>query len=115
VDVIAEPILDLPDDVSLCLFRVVQEALDNAINHGKAKQITVTLTRGEESVCLEIRDSGTGFNPAAESDGLGLVSMRERLFMVGGELVLQSFQGQGTVIQAIVNCPAIEPSRKAIS
>ncbi len=115
VDVIAEPILDLPDDVSLCLFRVVQEALNNAITHGKAKQITVKLTRGEESVCLEIRDTGIGFNPAAESDGLGLVSMRERLSMVGGELILQSFQGQGTVIQAIVDCPAMESSRKAIS
>ncbi len=102
VNLETEELQDLPDDVSLCLYRVVQEALNNAVKHGNAKQVVVRLKRSKNQLNLEIRDSGSGFNPAAASEGLGLVSMRERLRMVGGTLVLTSSRGKGTVIKAVV-------------
>lgn len=102
VNLESEELQDLPDDVSLCLYRVVQEALNNAVKHGNAKHVVVRLKRSKNQLSLEIRDSGSGFNPAAASEGLGLVSMRERMRMVGGTLVLTSSRGKGTIIKAVV-------------
>jgi signal transduction histidine kinase len=104
VDVEIEPLHDLPDDVSLCLFRVAQEALNNAVKHGKASQIAVKLVRQVDVLRLEIRDTGVGFDTATVQSGLGLVSMRERLRMIGGSLVLQSSPGCGTMVEATVDC-----------
>ena len=105
----AQPLQGLPDAVNLCLFRLAQEALNNAVKHGRADSITVTLTRTGELLRLQIEDTGTGFDPAAVSDGLGLVSMRERLRMVGGTLVIQSSPGEGTVIEAVLDSASAEP------
>jgi PAS domain S-box-containing protein len=70
----------LPDDVSLCLFRVLQEALQNATKHSRSRQIDVSLRRGEHSIELAVVDAGVGFDPrAAKAHGLGLTSMTERL------------------------------------
>jgi signal transduction histidine kinase len=102
VKFLTEPLQDVPDPVSLCLFRVAQEALNNAIKHGHARQIEVRLSRRRKSLRLQIKDTGVGFNPAEAPDGLGLVSMRERLRMVGGTLHLRSAPGQGTVLEAVV-------------
>jgi two-component system sensor histidine kinase UhpB len=104
VDVEIQPLHDLPDDISLCLFRVAQEALNNAVKHGKASQIAVKLARQADVLRLEIQDTGVGFNPATVQSGLGLVSMRERLRMIGGSLALQSSPGHGTMIEATVDC-----------
>jgi signal transduction histidine kinase len=101
-----EPLRGLSDHLSLCLFRIVQEALNNAVKHGQAKQISVRLARSAGSLRLEIKDTGTGFNPSAASEGLGLVSMRERLRMVGGTLTIRSSHGQGTLIEAVVDMAA---------
>jgi signal transduction histidine kinase len=98
-----EPMRGLSDHLSLCFFRIAQEALNNAVKHGQARQITVKLTRSAEQLRLEIKDTGVGFNPSAASEGLGLVSMRERLRMVGGTLKVTSSYGQGTVIEALVD------------
>jgi signal transduction histidine kinase len=98
----AEELEDLGDDVSLCLFRVAQEALNNAVKHGHAKQITVVLAREAGDLRLQITDTGNGFDPATRSEGLGLVSMQERLRLVGGKLAIRSSPGQGTVIEAVV-------------
>lgn len=106
----AEPMRDLSDQLSLCLFRVVQEALNNALRHGKAKQITVKLLRRDGSLLLQISDTGSGFDPAATSGGLGLVGMRERLRMVGGTLAIRSSCGHGTVIDATVEDAARKPA-----
>ena len=99
----AEPLQGVSDPVSLCLFRVVQEALNNAVKHGRAQQIKVRLERRAKALWLEVRDTGVGFNPAEAADGLGLVSMRERLRMVGGTIHLRSAQGEGTVIEAVID------------
>jgi signal transduction histidine kinase len=95
---------DLGDDISLCLFRVAQEALNNAVKHGHAKQITVVLAREAGLLRLQIKDTGIGFDPAARTGGMGLVSMQERLRLVGGKLAIRSSPGQGTVIEAVVDC-----------
>ena len=100
----AEEMGDLGDDISLCLFRVAQEALNNAVKHGHAKQITVVLAQEAGLLHLQIKDTGNGFDPAAKPEGLGLVSMQERLRLVGGKLAIRSSPGQGTVIEAVVAC-----------
>jgi signal transduction histidine kinase len=80
-----------------------QEALKNAATHGRAKTITVKLTRNAGLLRLRIQDTGVGFDPGATRDGLGLVSMRERLRMVGGKLAVRSSPNQGTVVEAVVD------------
>ena len=100
----AEELDNLGDDISLCLFRVAQEALNNAVKHGHAKQITVVLAQEAGLLRLQIKDTGIGFDPAAKVEGLGLVSMQERLRLVGGKLTIRSSPSQGTVIEAAVDC-----------
>ena len=112
VNLETEPLRGLNDQVGLCLYRVVQEALNNAVRHGQAKQIKIRLRRETDSLRLEIRDTGIGFNPTAASEGLGLVSIRERLRMVGGTLIIQSSPGQGTVIRALVEAPGAKTGEK---
>jgi signal transduction histidine kinase len=105
VNLEVESLEDLGDDISLCLFRVTQEALNNAATHGHAKRITVGLARDEGVLHLQIKDTGVGFEPAARSEGLGLVSMQERLRLVGGKFSIRS-SPEGTVVEAIVDCSA---------
>lgn len=109
----AEELDNLGDDISLCFFRVAQEALNNAVKHGHAKQITVGLAREPGGVRLQIKDTGIGFDPAAKPEGLGMVSMQERLRLVGGKLAIRSSPGQGAVIEAIVACSQQDQIRSA--
>ncbi len=102
----AEVMQEPSDEVSLCLFRVAQEALNNAVKHGHASQISVNLIQVAKMLHLKVADTGAGFDPAAASEGLGLVSMRERLRMAGGTLKITSFRDQGTVIEAVVDLVA---------
>jgi len=90
----------LPDEVKLNLFRVAQEALNNALKHSEAKKITVSLREERNVVHLKIRDQGKGFAPTALSEGIGLLSMRERMRIVGGALTITSQSGWGTEITA---------------
>jgi signal transduction histidine kinase len=90
----------LPEEISLSFFRVAQEALNNAVRHGKATKINVSLRKQEEVLCMKVRDSGLGFVPANVSDGLGLVSMQERLRFLGGRVVVSSQPGEGTEVNA---------------
>jgi PAS domain S-box-containing protein len=91
-------------DVALCLFRIVQEGLNNVIKHSGATEAHVTLSGTSEALQVSIADSGRGFDEtaAADRDGLGLASMRERLRLIGGELTIRSRAGQGTTIDARV-------------
>ena len=75
------------EDVSLCLFRIVQEALRNVVKHSRAVKAEVELFGNVSVIDLCISDCGTGFNPQSASGkrGLGLISMRERLRLVGGK------------------------------
>ena len=91
-------------DVALCLFRVVQEALQNAVRHSAAARFAVTLQGTPNALSLTVRDGGRGFNPETvpPDGGLGLTSMRERLKLVAGEFVIDSKPASGTTIVARV-------------
>jgi PAS domain S-box-containing protein len=85
-------------DVSLCLYRVVQEALNNAIKHAHTLVVAVTLTKIQDMFYMTIQDAGIGFDRSVRRPGLGLISMTERLKLVKGELKLHSILGRGTEI-----------------
>jgi signal transduction histidine kinase len=94
----------LPSDISLCLYRVLQEALQNAVKHSGSPRAHVSITGGVNNINLTVEDSGVGFDPrdAMRGNGLGLTSMKERLKLVGGQLSIHSERGRGTMIQALV-------------
>ena len=95
---------DLPKDVALCLFRVLQEAVSNVFKHAGVRQFTVTLAGTENGVQLEVVDEGTGFDLEAVTGslGLGLAGMQERLRLVNGTVVIESQRGAGTTVKARV-------------
>ena len=95
---------DLPEEISICLFRVLQEALQNAIKHSGSQQIQVSLSVELNEIRLTVRDSGAGFDPkgAMKAQGIGLTSMKERLKLVGGTLSIDSQLNSGTTVQARV-------------
>ena len=89
----------IPAEVSLCVFRVVQEALHNVVKHSSARSAFVRLSGTGIGLQLQIADSGVGFAlEAQDGQGLGLVSMRERVHFLGGKLVIHSAPGNGTRI-----------------
>lgn len=92
----------LPRDLSIGLFRVLEEAVDNALRHSKTRELGVSLRRARGLVALDVVDSGVGFDPAvgAAADALGLVAMRERLQAIGGACVIESRPGAGTRVRA---------------
>jgi len=97
----------LPSDISLCLYRISQEALNNVVRHSSAREATLELSRKNHTIGLCISDAGLGFNPeqVQEKAGLGLVSMRERLRLVGGQLSIVSEPFHGTQVCARVPLP----------
>jgi len=94
----------IPKEISLCLFRVLQEALQNAVRHSADQDFTVEVHGTNEGINLIVSDSGIGFDwqDAMNRRGLGLISMRERLRLVKGELSIQSEPGRGTTVLARV-------------
>jgi PAS domain S-box-containing protein len=94
---------DLPREISLCLFRVTQEALHNAVKYSGVNEYRVELTATADELQLVVSDSGRGFNVEDNgSRGLGLVSMQERVHLVQGRLHVESKLGEGTKILAVV-------------
>jgi PAS domain S-box-containing protein len=94
----------VPSEIGLCLFRILQEALHNAIKHSGVKRIEVELAERSNEVHLNIRDSGRGFDieAAKRGRGLGLTSMQERARLVGGTTTFESKPMQGTRIHVRV-------------
>lgn len=89
-------------DLEVCLYRVAQEALQNAGRHAKAHQVTVQLRRKRRCVELEVADDGIGFAESNVEAGLGLNGMRERLEAAGGTISIDSTPGHGTRVTAAV-------------
>lgn len=109
---ISEGDIPLSDMRATALFRIVQESLTNVARHAAASQVDVAMWRHGYDYLLEVRDNGCGFDctvPVRKS--LGLVGMRERALMLGGELTVTSSPGQGTVIQ--VRIPVYENGEKS--
>ena len=94
----------MPPDVTLCLYRVAQEALKNAAKHAKAGHIWVTVVRAGADLVLSIRDDGRGFDLAeAQSQGnLGLISLSERVRLAQGRLAIDTTPEGGTEIRVVV-------------
>lgn len=97
----------LPDDVSLCLYRIVQESLQNVAKHSGAGSVSVTIGTVDGRIRLVVSDNGSGFDPASigNHESLGLVSMSERVRAVKGVLNIDSVIGAGTRIEALVPLP----------
>jgi PAS domain S-box-containing protein len=94
----------LPQEISLCLFRVLQEALQNAVKHSGVRHFGVELRYESDAIDLTVRDSGSGFDVqlAMKTRGLGLISMAERVKLVDGRLSIDSQPNCGTTIHARV-------------
>jgi signal transduction histidine kinase len=93
--------------VDLQLYRIAQEAVTNAIRHGRPTRIDISVSYDERQVALSIADDGCGFSadeqarPPHDSEHFGLVTMRERAERAGGALRIESVQGQGTTVHAV--------------
>jgi len=100
---------DLPTSLEEGLYWIALEALNNALKHSHATAVTVRMCVREASVEMEVKDNGQGFDVpmAAASNGVGLISMRERATTLGGNLSVSSAVGQGTTVS--VHIP-VEPS-----
>jgi PAS domain S-box-containing protein len=94
----------LPKEIALCLFRVLQEALQNAVKHSGERHFRVELHGTSRGIQLTVNDQGVGFDEqdAMGGRGLGLISMRERMQLVGGAFSIESKPGGGTTIRARV-------------
>ncbi len=102
----------LDSDVETHLYRITQEALNNTMKHARASNITVMLERRDSELILIIEDDGAGFNPTAVSAprrsgrGLGLMGMRERASLIGGDLEIESGTGGTTIFVRVPTSPA---------
>jgi signal transduction histidine kinase len=102
-----------PPEIALCLYRVLQEALQNVVKHSGSRHANVSLDGQANRITLTVKDTGAGFDPhaAMRESGLGLTSMKERLKVIGGELSIDSQRGRGTTIHAVT--PLRPPAQPA--
>jgi signal transduction histidine kinase len=106
----------LPDDIALCLFRIAQEAMHNAIKHSGARTIKIQLKGDNDVIALKITDDGIGFDVSgAAGKGLGLISMHERADTIGGTLKVVSRKGSGTRLQVTVPFRTPQPRASSIA
>lgn len=100
VKVIADELQDgLPDTYRTCIYRVVQEALNNCVKHSQAREVRVVMQRDERGLSVSVQDDGTGFEPE-HNRGLGLLGMAERVRAAGGRFHVESQPGRGTALSA---------------
>jgi signal transduction histidine kinase len=105
----------LSSDIMLCLYRVAQEAVTNAIKHSRAQRVSIHLLGASGAVVMTVVDDGVGFDVAAAPWGLGLLSMSERVEQIGGTLQIRSTRGGGTHVEVAVPCGAEEtPETQAV-
>jgi len=108
--------LELDHEKLLSLFRIFQEAVSNAVRHGKAKEMRVNIFRNADNTIFEMKDDGTGFDTRFNYESLrveghrGLANMLERMTLVGGKLEVISQKGEGALIRCIL---PIAPSEEA--
>ncbi|MGQ9525649.1 MAG: sensor histidine kinase [Armatimonadota bacterium] len=95
---------DLPSDVQVNVYRILQEALRNAVRHASPQSVSVIITRDASGLTAEVRDDGAGFDPDApvavsSSPGMGIACMKERAAVLGGNLQVISRPGAGTTVR----------------
>jgi PAS domain S-box-containing protein len=104
---------DIPKDVRLCLFRIVEEALQNVAKHSGVEDAKVELSGHANRIDLCVSDNGAGFTleSVKGETGLGLISMRERVLLVGGHLSVESKPSHGTRIQVRIPLSSMSEQR----
>jgi len=103
-----DPVADALDaDATLALYRIIQEAVTNAVRHAQVEEATVTIWSAGGTLIAEIRDEGCGF---VLDDQVGLTSMHERAAIVGGGITVETSPGNGTTIRATVPMTRVEPA-----
>ncbi|MET7419093.1 sensor histidine kinase [Dactylosporangium sp. NPDC005555] len=100
----------LHPEIEVAALRVVQEGLANVARHAAATRAGVTLTYLDDELLVDVRDDGTGFDPAATGGGFGLAGMRERVAALAGRLHVESAPGTGTALSAAFPAVRVEPS-----
>ena len=95
---------DLPDEYKICVYRLVQEALNNAVRHSRARNAKVRVAGSASGIEIEVNDDGQGFDPQ-RARGLGILGMEERVKRLGGSLEVKSAPGRGTVVKAELPLP----------
>jgi signal transduction histidine kinase len=90
---------DLPDETKVCIYRLVQEALNNAATHAAARNAKVTVTQDADKISVEVTDDGHGFDPERQR-GMGILGMEERVRRLGGTLTIRSAPGKGATVKA---------------
>jgi PAS domain S-box-containing protein len=102
------------NNTALHLYRIAQEAINNAIKHGKAQHISVCLTRSRKGFTLTVKDDGIGLSKSENrSNGIGLRVMNYRAGMIGASLGVESQSGGGTVVSCNLQAPAADSAPKA--
>ena len=99
---IEENLVAPTQQIALCLFRIAQEALQNVGRHARASRAEVSLQSLDSGFQIYVRDDGVGFDPKHHRDrpSLGLASMQQRIYLLGGELDIESSPGHGTIVLA---------------
>ncbi len=97
---------DLPEEHKTCIYRVVQEALHNIVQHAAARNVKVSVEQGDGRVRLSIRDDGRGFDAQREK-GMGLLGIQERVARLGGSFEIESRAGEGTLLHILLPLPAL--------
>ncbi len=98
---------ELTDSHRTCIYRVVQEALNNCSKHARAGSVRVTLKQSSDWLDVRVTDDGAGFDPSTEK-GLGLLGMEERVSRLGGSMQVESQKGQGTTLSIHLPVPVLE-------
>jgi len=99
VEVDAETVPEeLPEEHRTCIYRIVQEALHNCVQHAEAHHVKITVKREKAGLRLAIEDDGKGFRPNREK-GMGLLGMQERVTHLGGQFAIESAPASGTVLR----------------
>jgi signal transduction histidine kinase len=105
----ADPACDnLPEEHRTCVYRAIQEAMNNVVRHAKARSVRVVVRREASGVRFSVQDDGCGFD-ARYTRGLGLLGMEERVRRLGGVLKIESQPGRGATISAEIPVTALEP------
>ena len=103
--------VSVPEEIAFCLLRVAQEALDNVLKHSGRDRAQLSLSKTITGYYLVIKDTGKGFDSKTRPKGVGLISMRERVRPLHGDLVVSSTPNQGTEIAVWLPLPVHQNSR----
>jgi PAS domain S-box-containing protein len=110
IDYQGEEIPGLPDEISISLYRFVQEAFTNIIKHAHANKVEVRLNYEKKQVTLSVLDNGRGMEDKGRLDGIGLIGIKERFNLLGGSVQIHSQKGQG--VKSIARVPWSGPVEK---